>query len=136
VLNCYRLLFSKKKELGDSRDKLKNGLFKIDETREKVEAMSIELEDAKIKVAQFQKQCEEYLVVLVQQKREADEQQKSVTQTSLKIGEEEIKCQKMADLAMADLAEAMPALEEAKKALEVRLKLSVTDTLYVSLVIG
>ena len=41
-----------------------------------------------------------------------------VTQTSLKIGEEEVKCQKMADLAMADLAEAMPALEEARKALE------------------
>lgn len=41
-----------------------------------------------------------------------------VTQTSLKIGEEEVKCQKMADLAQADLAEAMPALEEAKKALE------------------
>ena len=65
--------------MGDSRDKLKNGLFKIDETREKVEAMSIELEDAKVKVALFQKQCEEYLVVLVQQKREADEQQKSVS---------------------------------------------------------
>lgn len=29
-----------------------------------------------------------------------------------------MKCQKMADLAMADLAEAMPALEEARKALE------------------
>lgn len=29
-----------------------------------------------------------------------------------------MKCQKMADLAMADLAEALPALEEAKKALE------------------
>ena len=41
-----------------------------------------------------------------------------VTQTSLKIGDEEVKCQKMADLAMADLAEAMPALEEARKALE------------------
>lgn len=82
-LGCYiytsRLLYEKKKELGDSRDKLKNGLFKIDETREKVEAMSIELEDAKVKVALFQKQCEEYLVVLVQQKREADEQQKSVS---------------------------------------------------------
>lgn len=56
--------------------KLKNGLFKIDDTRIKVEAMSVELEDAKKKVAAFQKQCEEYLVVIVQQKRDADEQQK------------------------------------------------------------
>lgn len=79
------MLYDKKKELGDSRDKLKNGLFKIDETREKVEAMSIELEDAKVKVALFQKQCEEYLVVLVQQKREADEQQKSVSHMSVQL---------------------------------------------------
>ena len=72
----HRLLFEKKKELGDARDKLRNGLSKIDDTREKVEKMSVELEDARVKVAQFQKQCDDYLVIIVQQKREADEQQK------------------------------------------------------------
>ena len=36
-------------------------------------------------------------------------------QKSEKINEEKIKCQHMADLAQADLAEAMPALEEAVK---------------------
>ena len=71
-----RLLFNKKNELGGAADKLRNGLSKIDDTRQKVEKMSIELEDAKTKVAQFQKQCDEYLVIIVQQKREADEQQK------------------------------------------------------------
>lgn len=71
-----RLLGEKRKELGDAANKLKNGLYKIDDTRAKVEVMSVELEEAKTKVAQFQKQCEEYLVVIVQQKREADEQQK------------------------------------------------------------
>ena len=75
-LIIFRLLFDKKKELGDAASKLKNGLSKIDETREKVEKMSVELEDVKTKVVQFQKQCEEYLVVIVSQKREADEQQK------------------------------------------------------------
>jgi len=39
----------------------------------------------------------------------------SVQQKSEKINEEKIKCQHMADLAQADLAEAMPALEEAVK---------------------
>ena len=73
---CCRLLEEKRKELGDAASKLKNGLFKLDETREKVQAMSLELEEAKVKVADYQKQCEEYLVVIVQQKREADEQQK------------------------------------------------------------
>ena len=77
--DCCRLFYEKKTELGDAASKLRNGLSKIDETREKVEGMSVELEDAKKKVAQFQKQCEEYLVVIVQQKREADEQQKVST---------------------------------------------------------
>jgi len=45
-----RLLSEKRKELGDQVSKLRNGLFKIDDTRAKVEAMSIELEDAKLKV--------------------------------------------------------------------------------------
>ncbi|XP_021360073.1 dynein heavy chain 2, axonemal-like isoform X4 [Mizuhopecten yessoensis] len=118
VSGYKKLLFNKNKELGDACNKLKNGLSKIDETREKVEKMSIELEDAKIKVAQFQKQCDDYLVTLVQQKREADEQQKSVAQKSERITEEESKCQHMADLAQHDLDEALPALEESIKALE------------------
>jgi dynein heavy chain len=76
ISSIFRLLFDKKNELGGAADKLRNGLSKIDDTRQKVEKMSIELEDAKTKVAQFQKQCDEYLVIIVQQKREADEQQK------------------------------------------------------------
>ena len=71
-----RLLAEKRRELGEQVTKLRNGLYKIDDTREKVQAMSLELEEAKVKVADFQRQCEEYLVVIVQQKREADEQQK------------------------------------------------------------
>ena len=75
-LSPCRLLKEKRSELGEQVSKLRNGLHKIDDTREKVQAMSLELEEAKVKVADFQKQCEEYLVVIVQQKREADEQQK------------------------------------------------------------
>lgn len=71
-----RLLAEKRNELGEQVSKLRNGLFKIDDTREKVEGMSVELEEAKKQVATFQKQCDEYLVIIVQQKREADEQQK------------------------------------------------------------
>lgn len=38
-----------------------------------------------------------------------------------------MKCQKMADLAQADLAEALPALEEAKKALEALNKKDISE---------
>ncbi|XP_071951094.1 dynein axonemal heavy chain 2-like isoform X2 [Antedon mediterranea] len=119
LVTGYKVLLSeKRKDLGDAANKLRNGLQKIDETRAKVEVMSVELEDAKTKVAEFQKQCEEYLVIIVQQKREADEQQKSVQARSEKIAEEEVRCQSMADAAQQDLAEALPALQEAVKALE------------------
>ncbi|XP_016786964.1 dynein axonemal heavy chain 2 isoform X3 [Pan troglodytes] len=119
LLSGYKkLLGEKRQELLDQANKLRTGLFKIDETREKVQVMSLELEDAKKKVAEFQKQCEEYLVIIVQQKREADEQQKAVTANSEKIAVEEIKCQALADNAQKDLEEALPALEEAMRALE------------------
>ncbi|KAM5307672.1 dynein axonemal heavy chain 2 [Glossophaga mutica] len=118
VSGYKKLLAEKRQELLDQATKLRTGLFKIDETREKVEVMSLELEDAKKKVAEFQKQCEEYLVIIVQQKREADEQQKAVTAHSEKIAVEEVKCQALADNAQKDLEEALPALEEAMRALE------------------
>lgn len=44
--------------------------------------------------------------------------QKEVTKKSIKIGEEEIQCKRMAEVAQADLDEAMPALEEAIRALD------------------
>ncbi|XP_063098619.1 dynein axonemal heavy chain 2 isoform X4 [Cavia porcellus] len=118
VSGYKKLLGEKRQELLDQANKLRTGLFKIDETREKVEVMSLELEEAKKKVAEFQKQCEEYLVIIVQQKREADEQQKAVTANSEKIAVEEVKCQALADNAQKDLEEALPALEEAMRALE------------------
>ncbi|KAM4612372.1 dynein axonemal heavy chain 2 [Polymixia lowei] len=119
LVSGYRKLLEEKRgELGEQVSKLRSGLFKIDDTREKVQAMSLELEEAKTKVAEFQKQCEEYLVVIVRQKREADEQQKAVSAHSEKIGAEEVQCKAMAENAQRDLDEALPALEEAMKALE------------------
>ncbi|KAJ7313213.1 hypothetical protein JRQ81_004492 [Phrynocephalus forsythii] len=127
VSGYKKLLAEKRKELSDQVNKLRNGLFKIDETREKVEVMTVELEEARKKVAEFQKQCEEYLVIIVQQKREADEQQKTVTANSEKIAAEEIKCKALADNAQKDLEEALPALEEAMKALESLNKKDLTE---------
>lgn len=71
-----RLLAEKHSELGGKVSKLRNGLFKISDTREKVEAMSVELEEAKKQVAECQISCDEYLSVILQQKKEADKQQK------------------------------------------------------------
>ncbi|KAM8972622.1 dynein axonemal heavy chain 2 [Pelodytes ibericus] len=128
VVSRYKnLLAEKRDELGEKATKLRNGLYKIDETREKVERMSEELAIARSKVAEYQKQCEEYLVIIVQQRREADEQQKAVTAHSEKIAAEEIKCKTLAENAQKDLEEALPALEEAMRALESLNKKDMTE---------
>ena len=55
----------------------------------------------------------------------------SVAQKSEKIGEEEAKCQHMADLAQHDLDEALPALEEAMKVSRKIMIFLFTDRRYV-----
>lgn len=112
------MLDDKRKELGDAASKLRNGLDKLIDTRQKVEAMTVDLEETKSELAIFQKQCDEYLVVIVQQKRDAEEQEKSVVARSEKIAVEEARCQVLAENAQKDLDEAIPALEEAMRALE------------------
>ena len=117
VSGYKELLAEKRKELGDAADKLANGLEKIDDTRVKVSAMGKELVVQSAEVAVFQKECEEFLVVIVQQKKEADEQQRSVAAKASKIEVEAKACGEMAAAAQADLDEALPALEDAVKAL-------------------
>ncbi|XP_047186413.1 dynein axonemal heavy chain 2 isoform X2 [Scophthalmus maximus] len=127
VSGYKKLLAEKRSELGEQVSKLRNGLFKISDTREKVEGMSLELEEAKKQVAEFQKQCDEYLSVILQQTREADKQKKAVSAHSEKIGAEELQCKALAENAQRDLDEALPALEEAMKALESLNKKDMTE---------
>jgi dynein heavy chain, axonemal len=115
VKGYKELLAEKRKEIGNLAMKLKNGLSKLDDTRESVEKISVELEVSKKQVALFQKQCEDYLVVIVQQKREADEQAKNVAAKAEKLGVEEEEVRTVADAAQADLDQALPALNAAVK---------------------
>ncbi|RKO93650.1 dynein heavy chain and region D6 of dynein motor-domain-containing protein [Blyttiomyces helicus] len=119
LVTGYReLLKEKRQQIGEAASKLKNGLSKLDDTRENVEKISIELEVSKKQVAQYQKQCEDYLVIIVQQKREADEQAKGVSAKTEKLGVEEEEVRGVADAAQADLDQALPALNAAMKAVE------------------
>ncbi|RZC39320.1 dynein heavy chain 2, axonemal-like [Asbolus verrucosus] len=127
VAGYKTMLRDKRQEIASEANKLRNGLSKIDDCRSKVESMSVELEEAQVKVAEFQQQCDEYLVIIVAQRKQADEQQKEVAQKSIKIREDEIQCQKLADVAQADLDEAMPALEEAIRALDALSKKDISE---------
>ncbi|XP_054461370.1 dynein axonemal heavy chain 2-like [Anoplopoma fimbria] len=127
VSGYKKLLAEKRSELGEQVSKLRNGLFKINDTREKVEAMSVELEEAKKQVAEFQIQCDEYLAVIVEQTAEANKQKNVVSANSVKIGAEELQCKAMAENAQRDLDEVLPALNEAMKALESLNKKDMTE---------
>lgn len=69
------MLDEKRKEIATQANKLRNGVWKIEDCKEKVEVMSMELEEAQVKVAEFQQQCDEYLIIIETQRKEADEQQ-------------------------------------------------------------
>lgn len=121
------MLAEKRMEISSEANKLRSGLWKIDDCRVKVETMSVELEDAKVKVLEFTQQCDDYMVIIMNQKKEADEQAKDVAETSIRIGEEEVICKKLAEVAQADLDLAMPALEEAIKALDALNKKDISE---------
>eukprot|EP00002_Diphylleia_rotans_P022931 TRINITY_DN4501_c0_g1_i3.p1 TRINITY_DN4501_c0_g1~~TRINITY_DN4501_c0_g1_i3.p1 ORF type:complete len:4513 (-),score=1142.54 TRINITY_DN4501_c0_g1_i3:360-11993(-) len=119
LVSGYKTLLKEKREqLGEAAAKLRNGLNKLDETKQQVEVMSVELESKKENVAKKQKEAEDLLIVIVQERRTADEQAKSVGAESEKIAGEEAEVKRIADAAQQDLSAAMPALEASAKALE------------------
>ncbi|XP_050431508.1 dynein axonemal heavy chain 2 [Adelges cooleyi] len=110
-------LDSKRIEIASSANKLRNGLYKIDDTSNKVAGMTEELGKATKLVNQYAKECDKFLVIIYNQTLEADKQKAEVAEQSIKIKEDEIICQGLYDQALADLKLAMPALEEAMDAL-------------------
>lgn len=106
--------------MANAANKLRNGLFKIDETRDKVAGMTLELEKATENVTKSTKDCDEFLVLISEKTLIADQQKTEVDKKSLKIKDEEVVCQEMYNMAKDDLEKAMPALNEA---MEVKIKI-------------
>ena len=106
-------MVEKSNAIADSRNKLKNGLTKLEESRAQVEKMSTQLEERKLVVAQKNKDCSDLLVIIVSERRVADEQRKQVEAESERIYKEEIETSRIADDAQKDLDEALPALAKA-----------------------
>ncbi|XP_046962283.1 dynein axonemal heavy chain 2 [Vanessa cardui] len=127
VSGYKEMLRLKRIEIALQANKLRNGLGKVEETTKLVGQMSEELAVAQVQVAEYTEQCIEYMGVINAQQRNADEQQRSVAARSKKTQEEEVQCKKLADAAMRDLASAMPALEEAVKALDALNKKDITE---------
>ncbi|XP_048505442.1 dynein axonemal heavy chain 2 [Athalia rosae] len=118
VAGYKEMLVTKQAELAEQSNKLRNGLFKIDDTSIKVTEMAAALEVTQQQVLTSTKECEEFLVTIVNQRRDADETQKAVTAKSIRIAEESTECKKLEEIARADLATVEPTLIEAIKALD------------------
>lgn len=123
----FRLLYEKRKELCDQRDKLTNGLGKIEEAKVQVTQMSVELEKKRVLANEAQKKCEESLGGLVNEQREVEQSKATVEKLKERVKIDEEKASTIAQAAQEDLAAAMPALEAANLALESLSKSSITE---------
>ena len=122
-----RLLYEKRKELCDARDKLTNGLGKIEEAKVQVTQMSVELEKKRTLANDAQKKCEESLGGLVNEQREVEQSKATVEKLKERVKIDEEKASLIAQAAQEDLAAAMPALEAANIALESLSRKSITE---------
>jgi dynein heavy chain, axonemal len=122
-----RLLYEKRKELCDARDKLINGLGKIEEAKVQVTQMSVELEKKRVLANDAQKKCEESLGGLVNEQREVEQSKATVEKLKERVKIDEEKALTIAEAAQKDLDVAMPALEAASTALESLSRNSITE---------
>lgn len=125
-MSC-RLLSEKRNEISTAANRLRNGLFKIEDTREKVEGMSEELKVNQEQVLEFQAQCDEFLKVIQKETQDADEAKKAVAEQSIVMAVEENECKVLAAQAQHELDKAMPALNAAITALDSLNKKDLTE---------
>lgn len=121
------MLTDKREFVSGAANKLRNGLFKIDDTRVKVEGMSEELVISQEQVAIFQAECDIFILKIQKETAEADIQKINVSEQSVKIGLEEADIKILAEAAGKDLEKAMPALNAASAALDALNKKDLTE---------
>merc|ERR1719399_570177 len=127
VQGYVKTLGTKQEEIGTNRDKLANGLFKLNEARSQVEELTVDLEGMQDVVAKRTKECQELLVVIVEKKMQADEKQRTLEVDNQRLAKEEAEIMVIATDAERDLAKAMPALDAAVDALEKLDKKSIAE---------
>lgn len=122
-----RLLETKREAVSSSANKLRNGIFKIDDTQEKVKDMSEELVESQKQVKLVQDDCNVCIVNLSAETEVLDKQKKVVEEQGDKIAVEEAEIGVKRALAQKDLLIAMPALDEATLALNSLNKKDLTE---------
>eukprot|EP01059_Diplonema_ambulator_P010461 TRINITY_DN204_c1_g2_i3.p1 TRINITY_DN204_c1_g2~~TRINITY_DN204_c1_g2_i3.p1 ORF type:complete len:3050 (+),score=1214.76 TRINITY_DN204_c1_g2_i3:4746-13895(+) len=118
VRGYTKLLEAKRQSLGVQRDKLINGIMKLDDTEAKVSQMSDALQIFRRDLDQKTTDCEAMMRVITQEKKQADERRAQVEHDKTKIGREKDQTNQIALEAQADLDKALPDLLMAEEALK------------------
>ncbi|KAJ3093097.1 Dynein heavy chain 6, axonemal [Quaeritorhiza haematococci] len=119
LINLYvSMLHEKRKELGASRDRLRNGLNKLTETNELVAKMQIELEQLGPELKQRAQDVETLMVKIAQDQETADGVRRVVMEEETVVRAKATETEAIAAEAQKDLDEALPALQAAYKALD------------------
>ncbi|KAI8907759.1 dynein heavy chain and region D6 of dynein motor-domain-containing protein [Powellomyces hirtus] len=119
LINLYiSMLQEKRKELGSSRDRLRNGLNKLLETNELVAKMQVELELLGPELKQRAQDTEVLMVKIGKDQETADGVRKVVSEEEIVVRAKATETEAIAAEAQRDLDEALPALNAAYKALD------------------
>ncbi|KAI8619311.1 dynein heavy chain and region D6 of dynein motor-domain-containing protein [Chytriomyces sp. MP71] len=119
LINLYTaMLQEKRKELGSARDRLRNGLNKLEETNILVAHMQIELEELGPELKQKAIDVEILMVKIAKDQEMADGVRKVVSDEEAIVRDKAIVTESIAAEAQRDLDEALPALQAAYKALD------------------
>jgi dynein heavy chain len=119
LLKGYGQIIKEKRTVVDNqRNKLRNGLSKLDDARKQVEIMSAESEIKRIEVSKQQKVCEDLMINIAKERKNADEKQVFIEAQTIKVEKEKEETEELAADADRELKKAEPALLEAQAALE------------------
>lgn len=128
LINMYvQLLAEKREEYSVSRDRLVNGLNKLNQTNEVVDTMKEELNKLQPILKEKSESTTKLIAQVEKEKEEAEKVKKVVSAEAAEVDKSTAETQAIKDDAQKDLDEALPALEGATKALNALNKGDITE---------
>lgn len=128
LLHSYKGLLGKRQnEVMTVKKRYEVGLEKLQTTEESVQGMQTELIELQPQLAIAAKETEAAMVVISKESAEADKVKQVVSQEEAVASAEAAKVKAIKDECEGDLAEAMPLLEAALKALDTLTKNDITE---------
>nr|XP_042907190.1 dynein axonemal heavy chain 2 isoform X1 [Parasteatoda tepidariorum]XP_042907240.1 dynein axonemal heavy chain 2 isoform X1 [Parasteatoda tepidariorum] len=119
LVNAFkRLLVNKQEKVQYSLNRLISGLQKINETQDKVNEIAKQTKEAHEKLVIATRECDAALIDIKAKREIVEQKQKIIEEKKIEIERKEKVCKKIELAAQEDLNAALPALEEARKALE------------------